>query len=189
MNRGKSFTIEQTVTLPAIPGSGWILDLGGGGEGTIGQLCGQRVVAIDNFQHELADAPGGPLKIIMDAAEMKFLDATFETATTFFFFLYVFPEDRARVLGEIFRVLRPGGRWLLWDVTIPPHPGDDTQWFVVRLKTHLPGGRLIETGYGTPWARMHFSPEEAAQLAQAAGFEVVRCEQQDQVFAMEMRKP
>jgi hypothetical protein len=62
-------------------------------------------------------------------------------------------------------------------------------WYVVRLKIHLPGDRLIETGYGTPWERMHFSLDEATRLAQEAGFEMVRCEQQDQVFAIELRKP
>jgi SAM-dependent methyltransferase len=182
----KKYIIEQTITLPTLPGAGWILDIGGGGEGTIGQLCGQRVVAIDIFPRELAEAPGEFLRIIMNAGEMKFLDATFETATTFFFFLFAFPEDRAKILAEIHRVLRPGGRWLLWDVIVPPYPEDGTDLFIVRLKIHLPGGRLIETGYGTPWARMHFSPEEAARLAEEAGFAVVRCEQEDQVFAMEM---
>lgn len=37
--------------------NGSILDIGGGGEGVIGQLYGQQVVAIDKLQEELDEAP------------------------------------------------------------------------------------------------------------------------------------
>lgn len=36
---------------------GAILDVGGGGEGVIGRIYGPRVVAIDNRQEELDEAP------------------------------------------------------------------------------------------------------------------------------------
>lgn len=39
-----------------------ILDLGGGGEGVIGQLRGQQVVAVDLRQNELDEAPSGAVK-------------------------------------------------------------------------------------------------------------------------------
>lgn len=38
---------------------GEILDVGGGGEGTIGRLYGSQVTAIDNRQEELDEAPDG----------------------------------------------------------------------------------------------------------------------------------
>ena len=38
---------------------GSILDIGGGGEGTIGRLYGTQVIAIDNRQEELDEAPEG----------------------------------------------------------------------------------------------------------------------------------
>ncbi len=38
---------------------GKILDIGGGGEGVIGRLYTSQVVAIDNNQAELDEAPGG----------------------------------------------------------------------------------------------------------------------------------
>jgi hypothetical protein len=39
---------RQLVTLDDFPSSGHILDIGGGGEGVIGRLKGQDVIAIDN---------------------------------------------------------------------------------------------------------------------------------------------
>ena len=38
---------------------GTILDIGGGGEGVIGQLYGEQVVAIDNSQEELDEVETG----------------------------------------------------------------------------------------------------------------------------------
>jgi hypothetical protein len=64
--------------------NGFILDIGGGGEGVIGQLKGKDVVAIDFKEEELLEAADGPLKIIMDAKDLKFLDESFPTVTAFF---------------------------------------------------------------------------------------------------------
>ena len=47
---------------------GPILDLGGGGEGVIGQIYRQQAVVIDNRQEELDETPEGPEKLLMDAA-------------------------------------------------------------------------------------------------------------------------
>jgi len=45
------------------------LDIGGGGEGVIGQMKGKQVIAIDPNRRELEEAADGPLKIVMDARE------------------------------------------------------------------------------------------------------------------------
>ena len=42
---------------------GFILDIGGGGEGIIGRVYGHQVTAIDKCQDELDEAPGGYQKI------------------------------------------------------------------------------------------------------------------------------
>ena len=49
--------------LQDFPSQGWVLDIGGGGEGVIGRLKGSAVVAIDLYKQELEEAPAGPLKI------------------------------------------------------------------------------------------------------------------------------
>ena len=72
---------------------GWVLDIGGGGEGIIGILKGNQVIAIDHRKRELEETTNEALKIVMDARELKFLDESFWTATAFFTFLYVHWED------------------------------------------------------------------------------------------------
>jgi exopolyphosphatase/guanosine-5'-triphosphate,3'-diphosphate pyrophosphatase len=66
-----------------------VLDIGGGGEGVIGRLKGRDAVAVDIRKEELEEAVDGPLKIIMDARDLKFLDESFHTATAFFSMMYI----------------------------------------------------------------------------------------------------
>jgi len=77
-----------------------ILDLGGGGEGVIGQLRGQQVVAVDIRKEELDEAPSGPVKVVADASALPFPDSSFDAATAFFFLMYVSATDRPAVLRE-----------------------------------------------------------------------------------------
>ena len=63
---------------------GPISDLGGGGEGVIGQIYRQQAVVIDNRQEELDETPEGPEKLLMDAAELTFADGSFQHVTAFF---------------------------------------------------------------------------------------------------------
>src|SRR5690348_1504129 len=72
--------------------SGYILDIGGGGEGIIGQMKPSQVIAIDLVKRELEEAPPGPLKIVMDATDLKFLDRSFDTVTAFFSLMYMRPD-------------------------------------------------------------------------------------------------
>ena len=125
-----------------------MLDIGGGGEGIIGLLKPTQVVAIDISKRELAQAPPGPLKIVMDATDLKFLDGTFSTATSFFTLMDMKPETQRRAIEEVQRVLAPGGRFLVWEVTIPAKvdPVQDVAVFPLRIR--MPG-REVTTGYGT----------------------------------------
>ena len=50
--------------------NGRILDIGGGGEGIIGRVYTGQVTAIDNRAEELEEAPDGPCKLVMDAAQL-----------------------------------------------------------------------------------------------------------------------
>ena len=69
----------QEITVNDFDAAGYILDIGGGGEGIIGILKGESVIAIDLRKEELEEAADGPLKIIMDARDLQFLDSTFNT--------------------------------------------------------------------------------------------------------------
>ena len=101
------FIDPQHIDLTDVELSGRILDIGGGGEGIIGLLKGENVVAIDRRESELKEAPpGNYLKIIMDAKELKFLEETFDTVTAFFTLMYVPLENHQIIFQEIHRVLK-----------------------------------------------------------------------------------
>ena len=48
---------RQEVAIPDFAADGFILDIGGGGEGVIGQLKGNQVISIDPYKEELENAP------------------------------------------------------------------------------------------------------------------------------------
>jgi len=170
---------------------GYILDIGGGGEGIIGQMKPTQVVAVDLSRRELEEAPAGPLKIVMDATDLKFLDASFETATAFFSLMYMRPEVQQRVFAEVFRVLARGGRWIIWDAVIPRALENDTRGPVFRFRFQLPG-KVVQTGYGTFWPEKPMDLNYYRRLASETGFEIARAEQQAGAFqtvTLELRKP
>jgi ubiquinone/menaquinone biosynthesis C-methylase UbiE len=179
---------EQTVVLEDFPAEGWILDIGGGGEAVIGQLKTAQVIAVDIFPPELVEAPAGPLKIIMDARELKFLDCTFNTITAFFSFMFIDPIDHAKVLQEIYRVLAPKGQFLLWDVEIQQRPQPKKDMLVFPLQVKLPAA-LISTGYGTPYTQKPITMEDYITLAEETGLQVGTSSHVGQTFFCKFRKP
>jgi ubiquinone/menaquinone biosynthesis C-methylase UbiE len=176
------------VSLTVFPARGLILDIGGGGEGIIGQLKGKQVVAVDLIKRELEDAPGSPLiKIVMDARDLKFLDKTFATTTVFFTFMYISPEDHEKVLQEIHRVLEPGGRLLIWDVVFPKKTDERQLYVHYPLSVKLPG-KDITTGYGVRIAEGQGADHFIA-LAKKTGFELVSAKNSAGWFFIELNKP
>ena len=129
---------QQTVEIGPLEANGFILDIGGGGEGIIGKLNGKQVVAIDKRPQELEETENDALKIVMDATDLKFLDDTFAAATAFYTMMYIPNEDKPRVLAEAHRVLRPGARFHVWDAVIPGESGDK-KYFVIPLRVVIPG--------------------------------------------------
>ena len=150
-----------------------------------------QVIAIDLSKRELEEAPPGPLKIVMDATDLKFLDASFDTVTAFFSLMYMRPEIQKKAFAEAFRVLRPGGRWMVWDAAIPLALEKDTRGPVFRFRFHLPG-KVVETGYGTLWPEKPMDLDYYKTLAREAGFRIIRAGQQPgafQTLTLELQKP
>lgn len=160
---------QQTIVLDDFPAEGWILDIGGGGEGMIGQLKGAQVVAIDMIRRELEEAPAGALKIMMDARELKFLDCTFNTVTAFFSFMFIPPGDHAHVMQEIYRVLVPGGQFMMWDIEIQERPAPERDVMIFPLQVRLPS-TIVNTGYGTPYTEKCITMHDYIAQAKAVGF-------------------
>lgn len=180
---------RQTIKVDDFESSGYILDVGGGGEGIIGILKGDQVVAIDQRKSELEEAPDGPLKIVMDARDMQFLDRTFDTATAFFSLMYLKSNpDYERVFAEVFRVLKPGGRFLVWDADISRPVETDKPAYVLLLRIVV-GGREIETGYGRPWPDETHDPAFYVNLAEGPGLRLVEKKEHARLFFLELEKP
>jgi len=182
---------RQDFVVADFEAAGYILDIGGGGEGIIGQMKPTQVVAVDLYKRELEEAPPGPLKIVMDATDLKFLDASFDTATAFFSLMYMRPDIQKRVFAEVFRVLTRGGRWIIWDAVIPRALENDTRGPVFRFRFQLPG-KAVQTGYGTFWPENPMDLNYYKRLARETGFEIGRAEQQAGAFqtvTLELRKP
>ena len=138
---------QQQVELEPIDVDGFILDIGGGGEGIIGKLNGMQVVAIDKRLDELLETDNDSLKVVMDAGELKFLDDSFGAVTVFYTWMYIPNDEKPKVFSEISRVLRSGGRVYIWDVVIPAVSGDKL-YFVAPLKIKLPDEE-IRLGMGS----------------------------------------
>lgn len=179
---------QQTVRVKDIFGDDdLILDLGGGGEGVIGQLGGRQVVAVDLRKRELEESAPGPIKIVADAKKLPFLDSAFDVITAFFFLMYVPAANRLPVLKEAFRVIRPGGKLHIWDVKIPPREDRTQEMFVVPVKVELPN-RTIETGYGVPWGDREMAADTIAQIAKDAGFIIGDKTMEGEVFRLTLTR-
>ncbi len=178
----------QDLPVADFPASGWILDIGGGGEGVIGRMKGSQVVAIDLFAWGMRRTPPGPLKLVMDATELKFLDETFETVTSFFTLMYMNPEQQRKAVCEAYRVLKPGGLMRIWDVQLPVTPDPKKDLAVFPFKFRLPAA-TVETGYGTPFPKEPMDLDYYVRLGRAAGFTAGESEITGRTFRLVLRKP
>jgi len=168
---------------------GLILDIGGGGEGVIGRLKGEQAIAIDPSKRELEGAATGPLKIIMDATDLKFLDDTFNTVTSFYTLMYIRGiEAHRQVFDEVYRVLASGGRFLIWDALFPRREDEVKDVAVFSLTVKL-GDEEVDAGYGMLWPEEGRSVSYYMELASSVGFTIVSQKEEGQRIFMEVKKP
>ncbi len=165
----------------------FILDIGGGGEGVIGKLKGKRVISIDRQKRELEETNDESLKILMDATDLKFLDKSFYTVTSFFTLLYIPDEKKLnKIFSEIYRVLKSQGEFLIWDVNFNIPENTSKEQIATYLKVDMPDGTLVNTGYGT---RMHAQDiSDFLELAKQHNFHVIEKESWDKVFFIRLKK-
>ena len=183
------FFEREEVIVDDFDATGLILDIGGGGEGVIGNLKGKQVVAIDPNKQELERAAAGPLKIIMDATDLQFLDETFSTVTSFYTLMYIKEAgSRGQVFAEAFRVLTPGGRFLIWDAVLPPRFDEEKDMAVLSLTIKLPDEE-VDAGYGVLWPEEGRGLTYYVRLAEDAGFEVDSQREEGKRLFLGLRKP
>ena len=180
----RTHTVSGRLEMAPLEAEGFILDIGGGGEGIIGRLNGGQVVSIDLSAGELEETDNESLKIVMDATDLKFTPSQFDAATSFFTLLYVDREKYERVFREVHRVLKEEGRFLIWDVEIPEKV-EGKHFFLVRLEISLPGEK-VNTGYGVRLVRQDRG--FFRELAARTGFEVADEWSEGEIFYLELRK-
>ncbi|MCL2190273.1 MAG: class I SAM-dependent methyltransferase [Defluviitaleaceae bacterium] len=178
-------TSQQYIDMRGIHFNGRVLDIGGGGEGIIGLLSGDNVVAIDTRKDELEEAPDCGLKIIMDACDLKFLDQAFAHVTCFFSLMYMDDEQVKKCLAEASRVLKGGGLLWIWDSTIPSGLTEDA--FVTQLKIQICDERVVTTGYGVGYKRSQ-SIAWIQTLCENAGFVIEEANASGEVFFLRVKK-
>ncbi len=176
---------RQRLHLKEIDREGWILDLGGGGEGVIGKVKGRQVIAVDTSADELEETSNDSLKIVMDIRDLKFLDESFDTVTSFFTLMYLPKRDWDLVFSEVERVLRPGGEFWIWDANLQIPAKCTREFIVIMLAIVLPNGTRVETGYG---CKMH--RQSLADIAELAGdgLEILDSEVDGNAFHLRIRK-
>ena len=181
------FFEEQAVVVNDFKASRLILDIGGGGEGIIGQVKGKQVVAIDPNRSELEQAAEGPLKIVMDATSLLFLDKSFEVVTSFFTLMYIKGTLHEKVFAEVYRVLESNGRFLIWDAHLPQRMAEEKDIVAFYLNVKLPD-REIETGYGTKWPAQTQGLSHYKELAEQVGFVTYGQRERGRLFYLELQK-
>jgi SAM-dependent methyltransferase len=177
---------KQKIEMKPLETTGFILDIGGGGEGIIGRLNGRNVVAIDTRIDELQETKNDSLKIVMDAADLKFLPSSFDVVTSFFTLMYIKNDSHQKVFHEIHKVLRDDGKFYIWDVRIPPKHMDK-KVFVLPLEVLLPGDK-VETGYGIGWDHKEQNLEYFKELAEKADFKIIDEWTKDEIFHLKLIK-
>jgi ubiquinone/menaquinone biosynthesis C-methylase UbiE len=177
---------DNRVELPDIDTEGRILDIGGGGEGIIGLLKGDRVVAIDPNRRELEETSNDSLRILMDACDLKFLNESFEVVTSFFTLMYIHGGKWGNVFREVHRVLKDGGQFWIWDASFHIPQTVKENICVIPLEVTFPDGRIVETGYG---CKKHDQDlEDFEELARANGFEILESSRAGDSFFLKLRK-
>ncbi|OFX86023.1 MAG: hypothetical protein A2W99_16545 [Bacteroidetes bacterium GWF2_33_16] len=180
---------KQEIALPDFKVDGLILDIGGGGEGVIGQLKGDQVISIDLYKDELENAPSTNLKIVMDATDLKFLDNTFDAAAIFYTMMYIPADKHEKVFLELYRTLKSGAKLRIWDVNLPTHCDDNKKKGVIYPFIFRLPNKTIETGYGVAWAKKEEqNMAYYIKIAEKIGFKTVDKKEANPSFYLEFQK-
>ena len=184
MNRTMTLGLDQrwrraTAEAAVMPGDR-VLDAccGTGDLAVAAKAAGGRVIGLDFSARMLERARGksGEIEWVQgDALELPFGNATFDAATVGFGARNL--DDLERGLAELRRVVRPGGRLAILEITRPRGllAPFYRLWFdrlVPLLGRVLPGGSAYT--YLPASVRRFPGPEELAELLRSAGFENVR---------------
>ena len=181
-------TEKQNVTLHNEYSDSSILDIGGGGEGFIGNLYGKNVIAIDQREDELLETDNNAIKLVMDGRDLKFTDENFDVVTLFYSLMYMNKDTKYKVLNEASRVLKKNGVIDIWDIEVPTYNGDGKDIFVAQLNVECMG-ETISTGYGVLLKENEHSKTSIELMLEEIGLTKVKEEKNAQSFRLQYIKP
>ena len=141
-------TPEQKIRLERLKSDGLILDIGGGGEGLVSRIDGDRVCALDVSMNEIREAQihGHSTNwFVADGRNLCFKDEVFDIVTLWFSLGYMSDWNTKRaVLEAAYRVLKINGKLSIMASHIPETGASLIFWGTFTL----PDGTLSKTGYG-----------------------------------------
>ncbi|MFW9789448.1 MAG: class I SAM-dependent methyltransferase, partial [Candidatus Thorarchaeota archaeon] len=116
-------TDEQRIMLEQLEGEGLILDIGGGGEGLVSRIEGDRVCALDIRLSEIREAQihgQSSNWFVADGRNLCFKDETFDVVTLWFSLGYMSDwSTKKKVIEAAFRTLKRTGRISIMASRIP----------------------------------------------------------------------
>jgi len=180
-------TTEQKIALEQLEGDGLILDIGGGGEGLVSRIAGNRVCAVDIKLSEIREAQihgHSSNWFVADGRSLCFADAVFEVVTLWFSLGYMSDwTTKRQVLKEVYRVLKAGGRISILASHIPESITSLIFWGMFTL----PDGTVSKTGYGVRGGQNQ-TLQRILDLTSDVGFNQHHSEDHSEWFKIESRK-
>ena len=149
----------------------------------IEQLYGKQVVAIDNRQEKLDEAPGCCEKILMDATEMTFPNNSFDHVTSFYTLMFMSKSDQLKALCEAERVVKQNGEIHIGDCNIDSAYPDP---FITEVEVVLLDCK-IKTTYGVGKMDAQ-SIHSIKSMCETAGLMVETAEADGSHFYIKCRK-
>ena len=180
-------TPEQKITLKRMEGEGLILDIGGGGEGLVSRIEGNRVCAVDIRLSEIREAQihgHSSNWFVSDGRTLCFGDEVFDIVTLWFSLGYMSEWTIKRaVLEEAHRVLKDSGCLSILASHIPVSSTSVIFWGMFTL----PDGTVSKTGYGVRGGQSQ-TLDSILELVSETGFCQHHSEDHHEWFKVESRK-
>ncbi len=182
------FLPKIEIDLPDLDFDGLLLNLAHGGEDVIGKTTSAQVVAINISSDDLADSAPTSLRIIMNPCDLKFYDRSFDVVTGFFSMMYLVCNQQFHVFREVFRVLKPGGHFLFWEVIVPERAESEKDIIAFPVQIRTPKGTM-SAGFGALWPDQAFTPDMFLEMAVSAGFVIADQTVASTHFFFDFEKP
>ncbi len=177
----------QDIVLHRISTKGLVLDIGGGGEGLVSRIAGDKVCAVDYRISEIREAQihNPPANwFTADGRAVPFQDSTFDMATLWFSLGYMNEWSvKGAVLTEVHRTLKREGMLLIMASRIDCNEPR----LIFSVQFTLPDGTVSKTGYGVR-GNQNQTIDRIVALVREVGFKDIQSDNHDWWFEVQAFK-